>query len=109
MKYPQNMDPECVAICDAMNALPGITTFESCCGHGKHEHWIFFWAGSLENLEPILRCAYSSAWNVKAGWHTGIPERPYFLLEGPIGPAAAPGSANDFASWLLAMRAHGQT
>ena len=32
-KYNGTMDPEVVSLCDAMNALPGIMTTDSCCGH----------------------------------------------------------------------------
>lgn len=39
---PDNMDPECVELCKAMNALPGIKTYESCCGHGEYPFWVWF-------------------------------------------------------------------
>jgi hypothetical protein len=35
-------DPEVVPLCQAMNALPGIKTTESCCGHGKEPFRIWF-------------------------------------------------------------------
>lgn len=35
-------DPECVALCRVMNSLPGITTIESCCGHGISSFGVFF-------------------------------------------------------------------
>ena len=54
---PADMDPECITLCAALNKLPGIQTFESCCGHKndpkkndmfKHNFWVFFLANSLE-------------------------------------------------------------
>ncbi len=100
MNYPDSMDTECIPICDALNALPGIKTHESCCGHGVHPHRIFFCAETIPSLRPILVAARSSAWHVEANWANG-GDAIYFMLEGPIGPAAMPGGANDFATWLL--------
>ena len=36
------MDPEVVTLCKALNALPGVVTTESCCGHGKDTFKIWF-------------------------------------------------------------------
>jgi hypothetical protein len=36
------LDSECVALCTALNRLPGIYTYESCCGHGQRPYWIWF-------------------------------------------------------------------
>ena len=46
-------DKDCIDLCKALNRLPGITTFESCCGHGESNYHIFFGAKSLEGLAPI--------------------------------------------------------
>lgn len=53
MKYPDGMDKECVALCDAINALEGLRTIESCCGHDKEPFRIYFKAKHLKEL-PIL-------------------------------------------------------
>jgi len=42
VKYPSDMDYECVPLCNALNAIPGIRTVESCCGHSKTEFMIWF-------------------------------------------------------------------
>ena len=42
MDYDGKMDNECVALCDALNNLPGVATFESCCGHCKRPYSIWF-------------------------------------------------------------------
>lgn len=41
MKYDKYMDKECIELCNILNKLPGITTTESCCGHGKDSFQIF--------------------------------------------------------------------
>ena len=87
MKLPDNMDPECIPICEAMNEIPGIETSESCCGHGRHGFWIFFKAENMQALATIAYAVYAShcgfeGWQVIA--HTVCPSRPArFLLEGP--------------------------
>ena len=99
MQYPADIDAECIPICDALNALSGIDTTESCCGHGSIPHRIFFRAKTVGCLAPILRSCESSAWRVEAGWASGS-NTIYFMLEGPIGPPEMPGGANDFATEL---------
>ena len=99
MNYPGTMDPECIPLCDALNSLPGIHTRESCCGHGKHPHMVFFTAETVESLRPILQSTSSSGWHVEARWANG-GDTIYFMLEGPTGPPEMPGGANDLASWL---------
>ena len=48
------MDPECIALCEAMNKLPGIRTTESCCGHGERSYHIWFKADGLESLPKLV-------------------------------------------------------
>ena len=86
MPYDGRMDPECVALCNALNALPGIQTFESCCGHGEHPFWIFFFSAKKQDLEPVLK-ALDHRWQVLVS-HVDCPYRVVFLLEGPIDPKA---------------------
>jgi len=54
VKYEGRMDPECVRICDAINALPGLTTIDSCCGHGLREFSVYLMADKVEHLAPLL-------------------------------------------------------
>lgn len=103
MKYPNDMDEECIPLCDALNALPGIKTHESCCGHGKDAHRVFFMADTIEHLLPILLRTTSSGWHVEV--HSAISTSDMsdvvsFMLEGPVGPADIPGGANDLAEWI---------
>lgn len=93
MNYDDHMDGECIELCDALNDLPGIATFESCCGHGKAPFRIFFHCKELANLRPILEAlehnfalANGSRWSWSitvelAASFRGI----YFCLEDSVG------------------------
>ena len=90
-KYDGNIDEECVALCDAMNSVPGILTTSSCCGHGKYEYRIFFHADSLEVLPPLLywfdgcHCGYYG-WKVHVATDCGCSPA-YFYVEGRLARA----------------------
>jgi len=82
------MDQECVALCDAMNHLPGIETFESCCGHGKDNYRIWFMTEGLENL-PALLYWFDGCHSGFYGWcvkvRTDCGQSPaHFCVEGPV-------------------------
>ena len=53
MKYDDNMDKECIALCNAINKIPGLRTIESCCGHGEREYRIWF-VVEFPQFFPIL-------------------------------------------------------
>ena len=53
MKYPDNMDKECIEICNVLNSLPGIRTFESCCGHLKDIYSIWFLCDNLNTISRL--------------------------------------------------------
>jgi len=70
IKYDEEMDPQCIELCDAMNCLPGITTFESCSGHGALAFTIWFkksynWD---EGLFFLTRCADGRYWKYGHEW-----------------------------------------
>lgn len=55
MKYPEEIDKECVKLCDAINLYdPDFYTTESCCGHEKHPFRIFLHVKKLDRLPRIL-------------------------------------------------------
>src|SRR5258708_32116345 len=60
-RYDANMDPECVALCDVLNDMPGVRTCESCCGHGRHSFRIWFEIDVLDALRPLLTAIYDDA------------------------------------------------
>ncbi len=89
---PQDLDPECRALCVALNRLPGIETTCSCCGHGKHPFWIFFHPKNLKVL-PDLLYYLDKCHSGCAGWRAIVytdcaGETPFFMIEGPIGKKA---------------------
>lgn len=90
MNYPNDMDQECVKLCEAMNSLPGIQTTESCCGHERDNFCIFFSASNLADLPRLLywfdscHCGYGG-WRVEA--FTDCAMSPVsFVVIGPVGP-----------------------
>jgi len=54
MNYTDTMDKECLPLCDAINKVDGLDTFESCCGHDLHPFRIWFGVSNLEALPPLL-------------------------------------------------------
>lgn len=55
MEYDGNMDTECVALCDALNSLPGVGTFESCCGHGQRPYSVWLKTTDPYSLAVLAR------------------------------------------------------
>jgi hypothetical protein len=96
---PQDIDLECKNLCIALNALPGIETDESCCGHGKESYRIWFRVTDytrrgflfLSRLmctryynflewQVTLQHSDSTGFTRKSGWR-----QIGYLLEGPPG------------------------
>jgi len=88
--YDDYMDREVIPLCNAMNSLPGIETFESCCGHGRHPAIIFF---TVENTKTglffLTRCTdyryweHGHQWSITvsiADFMEGIDLPVYYLL-----------------------------
>lgn len=86
---PADMDPECVALCVALNGLPGIQTIESCSGHGKDPFRVWFIARDLEVLPAlcywfdICHCGFRG-WFVTVTTDCGRSPV-HFRIEGPAG------------------------
>lgn len=83
MTYPPDMDTECVDCCDLLNSLPGVKTFESCCGHGKFKFRVFFHCDSWKSLQAITE-SLTPGWTVRTSLCGAEPSL-CFLLEGPVG------------------------
>ena len=62
------MDKECIPLCDALNAINGIITFESCSGHGKEELSVFFKSTSWKGLFFVTRCIDNRYWEYGDKW-----------------------------------------
>ena len=52
---PASIDCECVSICNTLNRLPDVETFESCCGHGEHPFWVWFKCTNIDTLSRLGR------------------------------------------------------
>src|SRR3990167_1196303 len=89
-EFQGEMDAEVVSLCRAINLIPGLRTYESCCGHGQFPFQIWLKAESLEPLRhlaywlELCHCGFS-------GWRlvvtTDCSRRPVtFRVEGPVGP-----------------------
>jgi len=88
-KPPEDIDPECVPLCAAMNRVPGIQTIESCCGHGKDPFRVWFVATSLDRLPDLLYWfdgCHSGFYDWKVTVATDCAKSPvHFKVEGPAG------------------------
>lgn len=49
------MDAPCIELCNLLNCLPGLKTYESCCGHCKFPYQVFFRCDSLDTLTRLGR------------------------------------------------------
>ena len=73
MNYDNEMDKECIELCNALNYLEGIETYESCCGHGVNFYSIFFKADCKNNYSlSIIARAFNKRYS-----QTSIP----FIIE----------------------------
>lgn len=60
MKYDEYMDEECIELCDCLNSLPGVETFESCCGHLRSEYHVWLRCSDWDSLSILSRAC---SWN----------------------------------------------
>lgn len=98
---PARLDPECLALCVALNKLPGITTFSSCCGHGREPYRIWFDVARLAALQPVVLLAADCTrrWQVIASDCLLAPI--CFVLEGPPGDyVGAESLARSIERWM---------
>lgn len=87
---PSDIDPECRALCEAMNELSGIQTYESCCGHGEREIWVFFCAQTVVALGRLIEAVDCEAagWKIEANYTNSDLGPVSFLFIGPCGDYA---------------------
>ena len=55
IELPNDVDKECVKLCNVLNRLPGVYTWESCCGHLEHPYWIWFKCNNIGSLSRLGR------------------------------------------------------
>lgn len=92
MRYDEDIDKECVPLCDAINSLKGLFTTCSCCGHGKEHFRIWFKTESLRCLPDLLYwldVCHTGFRGWKTEVYTDCAKSPVtFMIEGPIGEEA---------------------
>lgn len=92
MKYNGNIDKECVAICDAINQIPGLETTESCCGHGEKEFNIWFVVNNPEHFPVLLYycdpCHVGFRWDCIVTTDCGMSPVTYNLKSRSVGEIA---------------------
>lgn len=69
-ELPKGMDHQCVDLCRALNCLDGITTTESCCGHGKAPFLIFLRARNIPSMFVLGRVM---SHNYGTPFYKGLP------------------------------------
>jgi len=101
-------DKEVVALCNAINSIPGLETYESCCGHGKEAFQIWFKANDLKALIVLAR-AFDRRYGGLANWHCYLDmddtEPVVFRIEseskGELAYAESEQVANNIKYWAL--------
>lgn len=66
--YPEDMDTECIELCDILNSLPTVKTYESCCGHNKSNYIIFFTVTDWRSISFLARCIDSRYCDWQSNW-----------------------------------------
>jgi hypothetical protein len=89
---PADLDDECLDLCKALNAISGIRTLESCCGHGDRPYMIWFKPESLDDLPKVLYWlsgCHSGCYGWQVIVYTDCGQSPaVFRIEGPTGAVA---------------------
>lgn len=72
MRYDEYMDKECIPVCDALNELPDVRTFESCCGHLKRRYVVYLYTDNPYSMAVIARAFDRRYLPTKIRWETTI-------------------------------------
>lgn len=74
-KLVKGLDPEVVVLVQRMNALPGIETTGSCCGHGKAPFRVWFEVSptDVRGLFVLVRSADRRYWEHGHRWTSALP------------------------------------
>lgn len=104
MTYVGEMDPECIALCDAINAIPGLQTTESCCGHGESLFRIWFTVTDPKEFSVLLYylvpCHVGFLWNCYAKTDCGMSPVSYYI-ESQVKGEEAYEQANKIAEEII--------
>jgi hypothetical protein len=80
MQYGDRMDHECIALCDALNKIPSLETFSSCCGHSKTEFFVILLAN--KESSEFLRSTLPLGWLLSSTGSKISPD--FYRLSGPV-------------------------
>jgi len=110
-EYDNQMDPEVVELCDAMNCLPGIKTTESCSGHGKGPLIVFFQVRDPIGIFFLARCVdrryfrHGNTWQITLSVGDRIGNNGYlpttYLLQSAAYGEQAYQEANDLVTNIV--------
>ena len=80
------MDPEVIKLCKAINALPSLNTYLSCCGHGQTPFRIWFHLDkNIQNLQGLFfltRCCDKRYWKYGDEWSISLSISDTYESEG---------------------------
>jgi hypothetical protein len=103
-EYVGEMDPECIALCDAINHIPGLQTTESCCGHGESLFRIWFTVTDPKEFSVLLYylvpCHVGFLWNCYAKTDCGMSPVGYYI-ESQVKGEEAYEQANKIAEEII--------
>ena len=72
IKYDIYMDKECIPLCDVLNTLPDVRTFESCCGHLKRKYVVYLYTDNPYSMAVIARALDRRYLPAKSLWEVTI-------------------------------------
>jgi hypothetical protein len=86
---PHDLDPQILELCTALNALPGIETYGSCCGHGERPVHVSILFRDPEDL-AVLLYLLDPCHGAPQGWRVEVhsdcaASGPFYGVEGPAG------------------------
>ena len=104
----KDIDPEVVPLCNALNRMKGVRTFESCCGHGNRVFVIWFTVSSMITLGRLAFGLYGSHSSHEASWTIWVDQptdgrtdfQPTFCFQSQSFGKAAYKQVNEIAEML---------
>ena len=89
-QLPSDMDRECVSLCNTLNRLPGLLTYESCSGHDERPFYVWFRCDNIDTLSRLGRAVdkrYSDGnWEIVLDSCDGDPRGCFWLRSKSVLP-----------------------
>ena len=87
---PADVDYECISICNTLNRLPGLITYESCSGHEERPFYVWFRCDNIDTLSRLGRVVdkrYSDGnWEIVLDSCDGDPRGCFWLRSKSVLP-----------------------